>query len=205
MSKKQAGNAGLKSFRNLPSFRLHVLARLSERMHELHYERNFGLNLRECRIIGITGGHGESSFSRIYADSNLDRAQVSRLINRLVARGLLRKEDDPTDQRAVKVSLTERGLAVHRELHAAATALNEQWLAPLSEADRATLLGWIELLTDRTRQLSDSKPAGRKSPARSAALLRNGPAAAPARVVLDPKMASQRLDALHPALSKKRP
>ena len=66
MAKKAPDDGELKSFRNLASFRLHVLARLSERMHEQHYKREFGLSLRECRIIGITGGHGAPSFRRVH-------------------------------------------------------------------------------------------------------------------------------------------
>jgi DNA-binding MarR family transcriptional regulator len=201
MRKKTSGG-GLKSFRTLPSFRLHVLARLSERMHELHYQRTFGLSLRECRIIGITGGHGQSSFRRIYEDANLDKAQVSRLINRLAARGLLRKEHDPADQRLVKVTLTERGRALHAALHAAATRLNEEWLAPLSGAQQAQLVAWLDLLTERTQQLTAADPTAVKRRARAAAA-RNRPAAAPGEVVLDPEMASQLLEVLQAARKKR--
>jgi DNA-binding MarR family transcriptional regulator len=206
MVKKTPAGTELQSFRTLASFRLHVLARLSERMHELQYKRMFGLNLRECRIIGITGGHGESSFRRIHEESNLDRAQVSRLINRLVKRGLLRKENDPADQRSVKVMLTERGRTVHRALHAAATELNEEWLAPLSAADNAKFLALLDVLTDRARRVTDSRhAAAAKGRPRTPVLLRKRPAetALPGEVVLDQKTASQFLDMLKSALKKR--
>jgi DNA-binding MarR family transcriptional regulator len=206
MVKKTVPGTELKSFRTLASFRLHVLARLSERMHEQHYKRMFGLNLRECRIIGITGGHGEPSFRRIYEESNLDRAQVSRLINRLVGRGLLRKKNDPADQRSVKVTLTERGRTVHRALHAAATELNEEWLAPLSAADSAKFLSLLDMLTDRVRDVTDSRQAATTKPrSRSTPLVRKPPIGTGSLgdVVLDQKMASQLLDVLQSALKKR--
>ncbi len=78
-------------------------------MHERLYQQQFGLNLREYRIIGLTGSLGDASFRQICTESNLDKAHVSRLIDRLVKRGLITKVSDPADQRTIKVKLTERG------------------------------------------------------------------------------------------------
>jgi DNA-binding MarR family transcriptional regulator len=201
MARKSTDEVELKSFRTLPSFRLHVLARLSERMHEHHYKRRFGLNLRECRIIGITGGHGDPSFRRICQESNLDKAHVSRLINRLIERKLLRKENDPSDQRSVRVMLTERGRRVHRALHAAATALNEAWLAPLSATQRTSFLATLDLLTERTRQITEGQSAAAHTSRKRT--VSRGPSGGSAReIVLNHEVASQLLEVLNAALRK---
>jgi len=46
----------------------------------------------------------------------LTQPSVSRLLDRLVARGLVRKSSDPTDARGTIVTLTEPGLEVFRRI-----------------------------------------------------------------------------------------
>jgi DNA-binding MarR family transcriptional regulator len=51
----------------------------------------------------------------------LTQPSISRLVDRLTARGILAKSDDPTDGRGTLVSLTEQGVQVYRQaavLHA---------------------------------------------------------------------------------------
>ena len=90
-SHSRPANAGdteaqLKTFRTLPTFRLHVLARVSERFFEQYYQREFGLSLLECRMIGITGDFGQLSFKRLCETANLDKSHASRLIDKLIGR-----------------------------------------------------------------------------------------------------------------------
>jgi DNA-binding MarR family transcriptional regulator len=46
----------------------------------------------------------------------LSQPALSRLVERLVARGLVRREDDPADGRGVRLSLTDAGRAAQRDL-----------------------------------------------------------------------------------------
>lgn len=51
----------------------------------------------------------------------LTQPSISRLVDRLVSRGILEKNDDPTDGRGTLVGLTEEGVQVYRKaavLHA---------------------------------------------------------------------------------------
>jgi DNA-binding MarR family transcriptional regulator len=155
----KASTGGLQTFRTLASFRLHVLARLSERLHEQHYKKVFGLNLRECRIIGIVGGYGESSFKRTWEESNLDKAHVSRLITRLIKLGLLTKITDPLDQRTIKIALTTRGRITHKALHAAAVSLNEAWLSSISAQQLESFSTCLDILTASARDICKSQEA----------------------------------------------
>lgn len=55
----------------------------------------------------------------------LTQPSISRLVDRLVARGILEKSDDPSDGRGTLVGLTEQGVQVYREaavLHAESIA-----------------------------------------------------------------------------------
>jgi DNA-binding MarR family transcriptional regulator len=73
----------------------------------------------------------------------LTQPSISRLVDRLVARGILEKSDDPTDGRGTLVTLTEHGVQVYRQaamLHAKSiTAHMSGHLTP-AELDQLTLL-----------------------------------------------------------------
>lgn len=163
--RQATGTAGqadeaLASFRDLPSYRLHVLSSMSERHAEGVYRALYDLKLIECRIIGITGGHGQAAFRTICREADLEKSYASRLINRLVERGLLRKVGDAADQRSINVALTEEGRRVHRDMHATAAGLNRAWTAILSPAERELLIPLLERLTERVREMERSPPHG---------------------------------------------
>lgn len=117
-----------KSFRNLLTFRLHMVARLSERVSEEYYRRQFDLSLPECRIIGITGGYGSVSFKKVASDTYLEKSYASRVVSALVDRDIIEKLDNPADSRSVLLRLTANGAKVHDQMHHAAIKLND-WLA----------------------------------------------------------------------------
>jgi DNA-binding MarR family transcriptional regulator len=153
LGRPRVPSADLESFRRLPSFRLHVLASQSDRLHGQHYKKHFGLNLREGHVIGIVGVYGEASIRHIQQSLNLGRASVSLLINRLIRRGLLAHVNDARDRRLTKVVLTIRGRAIHKALHQAEVSLNDEWLAPTSKQQRETFLTCLDVLTTSARNV----------------------------------------------------
>ena len=66
------------------------------------------------------------------------REDVSRL-----QAGLVRREIDPRNRRAILLLLTERGAAVRDDLREARRRAAEELFAPLSADDRATLAGLL--------------------------------------------------------------
>ena len=141
--------APLKTFRNLITFRLHLLAGRSERHSENYYRARFDLNLPECRVIGITGGYGHVTFKKVCEDANLEKSYASRIINRLVERGYIEKVENPSDQRSVILTLTTEGRGLHHDLVEAAEALNRQLTEVLSPEQNRTMMACLLLLTER--------------------------------------------------------
>lgn len=205
-----ARNAGLeeadgelKSFRTLPTFRLHLLARLSERFHETFYRRHFGLKLLEGRVIGVTGGFGQVSFKRLCEEIDLEKGYASRLINRLQARGLIEKIGNPADQRSVMLSLTRAGRQMHRALHDAAEMLSDRLLSVLSAEQRkgfqaclVLLIEQIRLMTDEELQLATGATKKKERPAARGR-------AAEGELVLDARTAEQLYRMLGSMLGRK--
>jgi DNA-binding MarR family transcriptional regulator len=194
----------LQTFRTLASFRLHMLARVSERFYEQFYRREFGLSLIECRLIGITGGFGQVSFKRACAEANLDKSHASRLVDRLIRRRLLQKVSNPADQRSVMLALTSTGRDAHRALHACATRLANEWLSALSAEARKVFEEALVKLTDQIRAMSEAEAGRRMSRGRRRASAKKAAPEPPLpQVVVDRKTARQLYELLGTALGSR--
>ena len=68
--------------------------------------------------------------------------------DKLVAAGLLTREADPADRRAVRLTLTAAGRAVHAETTDAINALLRPRLATLAAADRTRFFAMFHQLVD---------------------------------------------------------
>ena len=71
---------------------------------------------------------------------------VTTVIDALEEAGLVRREIDPRNRRAILLRLTERGAGVRDDLREARRRAAEDLFAPLSAGDRETLAGLLRLL-----------------------------------------------------------
>ena len=202
MTRKKARESGLQTFRTLASFRLHMLARLSERFYEQFYQRGFGLSLLECRMIGITGGFGQVSFKRVCEEAHLDKSHASRLIDRLIQRHLLQKVSNPADQRSVMLTLTGAGRDTHRALHACATRLADEWLSVLSVDARKVFQDSMVKLTEQIQAMSEAESRRKQGRAGGRVRVKAASRSEPPQpeLVVDRRMARQLYDLLGTAL-----
>lgn len=155
-TKEEKRGAKPPSFRNLMTFRLHMVARLSERISEEYYRKHMDLSLPECRVIGITAGYGSVSFKRVAADANLEKSYASRVVSALVERGIVEKQANPSDSRSVLLQLTPEGHEVHERMYALAIRLNELLQGPFRHAqvnDFVAYLGTLEQQLERAHAL----------------------------------------------------
>ncbi|MGX5681083.1 MarR family winged helix-turn-helix transcriptional regulator [Schumannella luteola] len=78
----------------------------------------------------------------------LTQPSVSRLVDRLAARGLVRKETDPGDGRGTIVCLTDEGFALFRKVAIPHSTSIHKLMDVLTDAELATLTE----LTDKLRR-----------------------------------------------------
>ena len=93
----------------------------------------------------------------------LEKAQLSRTVSTLVARGLVSKKVNPENNRQVLISLTRTGWRHHRVIQAAGEAANDQLLAKFLDKDRDIFVQQIEHLTVRARELLLSEQAANRA------------------------------------------
>ena len=109
--------------------------------HDCTVERWRALNLL---------AHGDSHrMSELAEFTQLPPASLTRLIDGMVADNLVHRKADPRDRRGVLVHITERGLALQREL--SDRIEDEDLLGGASDEEVAALLDALALLIGRLR------------------------------------------------------
>ncbi|MDW4498526.1 MarR family winged helix-turn-helix transcriptional regulator [Sulfitobacter sp. D35] len=83
---------------------------------------------------------GAMSQNRLGRSVAMDGATTKGVVDRLIARGLVKTERDAQDRRRHLVSLTADGSALIASAEAAAARVSAETLAPLRERERETLL-----------------------------------------------------------------
>jgi len=107
--------------------------------------RAYGLTVQQgqvlCVLMGRPYGMGD-----LGATLGLEKSSLTGLVDRAVRRGLVRREPDPDDRRAVQVVLTGEGLELAEDFYAVTCRRVAELAAGLSTPDRdrlAALLGTI--------------------------------------------------------------
>jgi DNA-binding MarR family transcriptional regulator len=92
-----------------------------------------------------------STQSELAAASGRDKTRLIPILDRLEARGLLRRTPDPADRRNRVVALTDDGLALLGSCRAAIREMESEFLADLEPGERATFVAVLERLADSVR------------------------------------------------------
>ncbi len=130
-------------------YRCAVLAeKISRALSKLYTDR-FGLSIPEWRIMANLGVHGVLSPQQAAQLGHMDKAKVSRAIASMVDAGLLRRDPDPTDNRAALLRLSDRGVAVYREIAPLALDWERELLAALTPDEAAALHSSFDKLLNR--------------------------------------------------------
>lgn len=158
-------------FKELVSFRLNTLASIWSRLAAEANQRDFELDPREWRILGMLGAYAPMSLQQLAREINVDKSQASRSVSALFDRGLLQRGSDASDGRGVQLSLTRKGLQLYRKVFPKALQRNEELLSVLSEDERAVLDRALDLLTEHAQQtLAQARAQGKRSTPRKKAV-----------------------------------
>jgi DNA-binding MarR family transcriptional regulator len=142
-----------KRFQRLASYRLHKLASISDRFIDLRYRRKFGLRTAEVRIMAVVGASSPLSFKMTCLETDLEKSKVSRVVAQLIDKGLLKKRDDPSDQRSFHLTLSPAGMKLYWAMYADAIARNQEWISVLDKRERAIFLKSLEALMVQSQKL----------------------------------------------------
>lgn len=103
------------------------------------------------RLLAALKEIGPTSQARIGRAVALDRSDVALGLDGLERRGLVGREPDPLDRRRNQVVLTSAGERFLSELDTVMQRVQEQFLAPLTATERATLVELLQRLAGTGR------------------------------------------------------
>jgi DNA-binding MarR family transcriptional regulator len=89
---------------------------------------------------------GPRRITELAAEERVTQPAITLLVNRLAERGWVEREPDPSDRRAVLVSLTPEGEEVFGRLRAEYRALLHEEMASLEDSEVETLAAAVSIL-----------------------------------------------------------
>ena len=128
--------------RYVPAFVTFIANKLSNSA-TVFYQRNFGVNVTEWRIMSLLAIEPGIPASRICHVIGFNKGPVSRTLAVMEKRGLIAIRTAPDDGRSHAISLTARGRTTHDKVIVAALDRERKLLSCLSKDEQETL---IELL-----------------------------------------------------------
>lgn len=91
------------------------------------------------------GSHGVTDLARA---AELNPGAMTRLLDKLEARGLIARVADPADRRAWNIHLTEAGRAMWQDVNQCGQRVRERAMRGMSDAEREQLTRLLEQVRD---------------------------------------------------------
>ena len=122
------------------------------------YVKEQGLSMSQVGALFHLQRIRTCAISDIGDELGVTNAAASQLLDRLVQQGLITRTEDPSDRRAKRIELSEKGELVIRGTIKA----RQSWFTALSAAmnpkERERTIAVMRMLIDKTRKLEGSKP-----------------------------------------------
>jgi DNA-binding MarR family transcriptional regulator len=129
---------------DLVAFRVIHLADVISRAATAVFEARFSLNNSELRAIIVLREEQPLSSAELSRRGRIDKAWISRSIERLHKRGLLSRKAHPTDSRTNLISLTSEGLELTRRLAPIAKERQKRLLSGISQQEAFRVIEILE-------------------------------------------------------------
>lgn len=137
--------------RFVDDYLLYQLASVSSGASEAFYRvvRSHGLKPPEWRVLGSLDGDEGATITGLADLSFMEQSRMTRLVERMEAKGLVRRATDPDDRRRVRVFYTDHGRTMASLLIAEAKAHEARMLDLLPPSEAAQLKTLLMRLNDR--------------------------------------------------------
>ena len=113
------------------------------------------LTVPQFRALGFVNRNSGATLSDLAAHIGLTLPSASRMVEALITRGLMTREEHPLDRRRVKLTVTERGRSLVSASKAETLAFLSEKLAGVGEGDKESVVRAMKVL----RKIFPPKPA----------------------------------------------
>lgn len=136
MSPIETGTLSLQNF--LP-YRLSTISNRISLSLANKYNKRFGINVHQWRIMAALGEERKLSAVAITHHIAMDKVTVSRGVKSLIEKQLVVKNLDPNDNRSYSLSLSDKGFDMYKELVPIALEHERQTIKNLTKEEQEVL------------------------------------------------------------------
>ncbi len=148
---KTDGQARTDSTADAMQAQLWRLLRVLERIDQEYLSR-YGVTTSQGETLLAFSGVTRVSMNELSRALGCANSTMTRMVENLVARGLVRRTEDDQDRRVVRVALTAEGRKLQGSLKEARREIQRLILARIRVEDRATVLEVLEKLNKASKE-----------------------------------------------------
>jgi DNA-binding MarR family transcriptional regulator len=112
-----------------------------------------GLTPTQASVLGLISARGPLGLAELAEMEGLNPTMLSRVVGKLTELELIRRHQDPSDLRAVRVEATQKGKRLHTRIRALRTTAVAECLDRLPEESAERLIAAIPALEELAEQL----------------------------------------------------
>ncbi len=127
-------------------FQLLLLAKMIDRVSARQLHSAYGLSLAEWRVLAFVCSAGPASASEIGAAGEIDRAEISRAVTKLIDAGFITREQAENNRRRLIISATPEGEAEYRRVRDERRAYFHSIMAVIPEDERDRFAQHLEAM-----------------------------------------------------------
>ena len=116
--------------------------------------QHLNLGLGDCAVLyGVQAlpGTDQISLSKAIA---IDRSTITRVVSRLVSRGLIKRNESEEDQRKKTLSLTAEGQMIFHRIQPQIDTVNKRMLAPLRRDEQKQFIDFLTTICNANNDFS---------------------------------------------------
>lgn len=121
--------------------------------------RRAGISLQDWRVLAALRERDGQRLTELAAHTSIEVSTLSRLVGGLEGQGLVSRQRDVEDARAIAIRLSATGAALTEALTPAAETLERTALAGLSPAEAEQLKALLHKVYDNLAALPEDEPA----------------------------------------------
>ena len=136
-----------KTFRNERlTYRLNIVAEEAITANDAVFLRETGCRIRELRVLRLIDDTPGTTFAELAKTTGLERSLTSRIIQGLLAAGLIERKNSAEDARVFLLRTTEKGREVRQVARRVSDRLERVLTQPLSREERERLDALLDRL-----------------------------------------------------------
>lgn len=138
--------------KSIPIIRFRVLAKKCGHLLDNRLSPH-GLNTTKARVLAALANHTELTPTDLLPWASVEPASMSLLLQAMEREGWIERKPHPSDKRAILLTLTEQGVAAHRQALGVLEQTNEDLFGILDAKESEELQRVLHLLSDRLGEL----------------------------------------------------